>query len=161
MKYKKKQAEVEAIQYTGDNIQEIIDFVPKKFIVHTIESNRYYIDSIMTSAYIDKNGYVIKNDKGYYDYKNSQDFKLTYEPIETKTAEQMFIEIGHKKVHEGKNCVIYKQKVPIGINKVIAIDKKLKIVQCQCNDPKKIGYSFGELKAINKQIEELEERGWK
>lgn len=79
MKYRKKPVEIEAIQYTEDNYDEIYNFLGKKnegfmgkwFIIETLEGN-------MTCTIGD---YVIKGVKGEFYPCKPGIFELTYEKI--------------------------------------------------------------------------------
>ena len=78
-KFKKKPTIIEAIQYTGDNIDEISQVLGvlsvinygESFLIHTLEGNMK----------VNPGDWVIKGIKGeFYPIKN-EIFKLTYEKV--------------------------------------------------------------------------------
>ena len=77
-----------------------------------------------------------------------------------KSAKEMFSELGYRK---GSNEITYYKKYKNGKEVFIDFDKK-KIKKCKCGygvelvDDRDITITLSELKAINKQVEEL---GWK
>lgn len=86
MKYRKKPVEIEAIQYTGDNFNEIKDFIntgerPMKMT----ELGTPVIETNEGDMYVSTNDWVIKepfpiNDRKFYPCKPDI-FEQTYEPL--------------------------------------------------------------------------------
>jgi len=80
MKYRKKPVVVEAMQYTGDNAQEIADFMERQqamikdgyLLVGTLEGT-------MKASVMD---WIIKGIKGEFCPCKPDIFEKTYEPVE-------------------------------------------------------------------------------
>lgn len=91
MKYRKKPIVIEAIQWTGDNLQEIIDFIGlQNFTVdyllclkdNTAKPERLIIDTLEGSMLANIGDYIVKGIKGEY-YPCKEDiFKEIYEPLD-------------------------------------------------------------------------------
>lgn len=80
MKYKSKPKEIEAIQWTGENLSELIAFVPEEF-----RDNRIHqplgiktLEGIMTISIGD---FVIKGIKGEFYPCKPEIFEMSYEEI--------------------------------------------------------------------------------
>lgn len=78
MKYRKKPVIIEAVQWNGDNFEEIMKFVNNNFvhlngelIIKTLEGN-------MTAS---KGDYIIKGVKGEFYPCKPDIFKATYEEV--------------------------------------------------------------------------------
>lgn len=84
MRYTKKPVTIDAIQWTGNNKQEIIDFCPEACVFHNIKINKVKfkealligtLEGIMQTSIGD---YIIKGIKGEF-YPCKEDiFELTY-----------------------------------------------------------------------------------
>lgn len=94
MKYRKKPVVIEAIQYTGDNIHIVMDFVKKlsgkdnseSMIYNAIVGNEYFIITLEGNMKISKNDYVIKGvQREFYPCKPDI-FELTYEKADSETV---------------------------------------------------------------------------
>lgn len=131
-----------------------------------------YVEMVKNKAWLgtDKNGHIIwkfeDQDNETVETKNLIDFKeqLTNKNMK-KTAKQMFKELGYNLVEDSKTYLRYETPKYKGKNSfgkdLIDIDKKNKMFRltrrsCQGNIHFKYG-NLQELKAINKQVEEL---GW-
>lgn len=79
MKFRKKPVVIEALQWTGNNLEELRAFVPEEF-----RDNRIHqplgiktLEGIMT---ISEGDYVIKGVKGEFYPCKPDIFEMTYEP---------------------------------------------------------------------------------
>ena len=89
MKYRKKPVVIEAIQYTGDNIHVVMDFVKKLsdkdnnecMIYNVIAGNEYSIMTLEGNMKISKNDYVIRGVQGEFYPCKPDIFELTYEVV--------------------------------------------------------------------------------
>ena len=92
MKYRKKPVVIEAIQWNGDNLKEVMEFIDSEF---KYESNtRYitnkfnYINSVLTINTLEgdmeasKGDYIIKGIKGEFYPCKPDIFQATYEVVE-------------------------------------------------------------------------------
>ena len=92
MKYRKKPVVIEAIQWNGDNLKEVMEFIRSEF---KYESNtRYitnkfsYINSVLTINTLEgdmeasKGDYIIKGIKGEFYPCKPDIFQATYEVVE-------------------------------------------------------------------------------
>lgn len=78
MKYKKKPVIVEAIQWTGDNTKEILDFCPI-----AIERKTYLcIPTLEGNHLADKGDFIIKGVKGEFYPCKPDIFEKTYEEVQ-------------------------------------------------------------------------------
>lgn len=85
-KYIKKPVTIEAIQYLGDNLQEVEDFIDQSILLYTnTESNNEVgaigiptLEGIMRASIGD---YIIKGVRGEYYPCKPDIFKLTYDEI--------------------------------------------------------------------------------
>ena len=78
MKYKKKPIEIEAIQYTGNNVNEIVLFTGKQNIDYGNHLRIKTLEGTMTANIGD---YIIKGVKGEFYPCKPDIFEQTYEPI--------------------------------------------------------------------------------
>jgi hypothetical protein len=70
MKYRKKPLVIEAIQWTGENLEEVCEFVPAvELFMHD------------GSLIISRGDYIIKGIKGEYYPCSSDVFEMTYEAV--------------------------------------------------------------------------------
>ena len=88
MKYRKKPVVIEAIQYTRDNIHEVMDFVEKlsgednsKNMVYNADENEYFIITLEGNIKISKNDFLIQGVNGEFYPCKSDIFKKTYEIV--------------------------------------------------------------------------------
>ena len=76
-KYRKKPVEIEAIQWTGDNLKEILEFSDKAYI----ERDNYTlkIETLEGTHIANKGDYIIKGIKGEFYPCKPDIFEMTYE----------------------------------------------------------------------------------
>ncbi len=81
MKYKSKPKIIEAIQWTGNNLEEMCAFVPKEFRHNKIHQPMGIItlEGVMTVSEFD---YIIKGIKGEFYSCKPDIFEMSYEKIE-------------------------------------------------------------------------------
>lgn len=93
MKYRKKPVEIEAIQWKGDNLEEIVGFVGAKtleitedvectFPKPTITNSTLYINTLEGKMMVSNGDYIIKGVKGEFYPCKPDIFEQTYEKIE-------------------------------------------------------------------------------
>lgn len=80
MKYRKKPVEIEALQYTGDNISEICKFMHKD-INHVMFSGHVYIETLEGVMKVSKGDYIIKGVEGEFYPCAKSIFEKTYEVV--------------------------------------------------------------------------------
>ena len=84
MKYRKKPVEIEAVQWTGENLGEIIDFVDgqlnyeNNFEHNTIKMSIPTLEGVMAVSFGD---YIIKGVHGEFYPCKPDIFKKTYERV--------------------------------------------------------------------------------
>lgn len=91
MKYKTKPFEVEAIQWTGKNIDELVEFAGVNFELIPIEEREYSDDPDATAAILDDihstwrlvldGQWIIKGSKGEFYPCDDEEFRSKYEPV--------------------------------------------------------------------------------
>ena len=80
--FRKKPVVVEAIQYTGENIKEIIIFTKGKSKIHNAQdelSQMLVITTLEGNMVISKGNWVIKGVKGEFYSCDPEIFNITYE----------------------------------------------------------------------------------
>ena len=82
MKYRKKSVVVEAIQYTGDNISEIMKFYNILISDSKCFNDYFLIETLEGQMRVLKGDWVIKGIKGEYYPCNDDIFKMSYEKVE-------------------------------------------------------------------------------
>lgn len=84
MKYRKKPVIIEAIEYTGDNIQELWDVFGARDIYGPTEKNELpYIMTLEGNMTISKGDYIIQGVEGEFYPCKPDIFEKTYEAIES------------------------------------------------------------------------------
>lgn len=78
MKYRKKPVEVEAIQYTGKNLSEIIDFVGNSL---RVRGNLVIIVTLEGDMIVSELDYIIKGVNGEFYPCKPDIFEKTYERV--------------------------------------------------------------------------------
>lgn len=78
MKYRKKPVEVEAIQYTGENLPEIINFVGRNL---RVRGNLVVIFTLEGEMIVSELDYVIKGVNGEFYPCKPDIFEKTYERV--------------------------------------------------------------------------------
>lgn len=82
MKVRKKPVEVEAVQWTGENLGEIIDFCGKYLSFIEGDSHTFmYVQTLEDSHRVSLNDYIIKDIKGEFYPCKPDIFEMTYERI--------------------------------------------------------------------------------
>jgi hypothetical protein len=81
-KFRKKPVVIEAMQWTGDNIQELWDWSTAEFVYGPTESNPLRLYVAANDAWLDLEvgEWIIKDVRGSYPCKPDI-FKATYEPV--------------------------------------------------------------------------------
>ena len=88
MKYKKKPVIIEAVQWTGDNVSEILDFVNHLDIQMTNHDvggevkTELYINTLEGSMHASEGDWIIKGVHGEFYPCKPDIFEETYEPAE-------------------------------------------------------------------------------
>lgn len=83
MKVRKKPVEVEAVQWTGENLEELIDFCGKYlFFINSSLRDLVYIKTPEGSHRVSLNDYIIKGIKGEFYPCKPDIFEATYERID-------------------------------------------------------------------------------
>lgn len=81
MKYRKKPVVVEAVQWRGDNVDEVKEFVGQFLLVDSI-LQRMYISTLEGRMEVKLNDYIIKGvDREFYPCKPAI-FEKTYDIVE-------------------------------------------------------------------------------
>lgn len=81
MKYRKKPVVVEAVQWRGDNVDEVKEFVGQFLLVDSI-LQRMYISTLEGRMEVKLNDYIIKGvDREFYPCKPAV-FEKTYDIVE-------------------------------------------------------------------------------
>lgn len=81
MKYRKKPVVIEAIQWTGGNITEVCNFLPKSGWTLGKGIN---IETLEGTMRADKGDYIIRGVNGEYYPCKPDIFEKTYEPVEVQ-----------------------------------------------------------------------------
>ncbi len=78
--YTKRPVTIQAVQYTGDNIDEIIDFVGEEnmFISSFSGIENHYIKTLEGNHFMSKGDYVIRGVEGEFYPCKEHIFKKTY-----------------------------------------------------------------------------------
>ena len=88
MKYKKKPVIIDAIQWTGDNVSEVLDFVGHLDIqmsnhdVDGIMKTELYINTLEGVMHASVDDWIIKGIRGEFYPCKPDVFKETYDPVE-------------------------------------------------------------------------------
>ena len=77
--YKKRPPTVAAIQWTGDNLEELLEFIPQPFSIRA-HSKQLLIPSTVGSLTANKGDWVVNNDGDYEVYFPSS-FEEMYEAV--------------------------------------------------------------------------------
>ena len=83
MKYMKKLIIVDAVQRTGNNIEEIKSFLDENGGVYTITSNGFIINTLEGDMLASLGDYIIKGVHGELYPCKADIFKQTYEEVKT------------------------------------------------------------------------------
>jgi hypothetical protein len=122
-KYRKKPVVIEAIQYTGNNIVEIIKFMQERangdksrYLRYNTKKGEYFIPTLEGEYKLTEGDYVICGIKGEF-YPCKQDiFEQTYEKADSKNLN-----------HRSKECIQY-------IAKITGVDEETVIKVFQAED---------------------------
>ena len=137
-KYRKKPVVIEAIQYTGDNIVEIIKFMQEcargdktRYLRFDATRGEYFIKTLEGKYILSEGDYIICGIKGEFYPCKPDIFEMTYEKVDSE-----------KPSHRSKECVQY-------ISETIKVDEKIvsKVLQAEDEYIKYI------LKVISKDTE--------
>lgn len=92
MRYRKKPVVIEAIKWTGENRDEIKDFVKKDFSFHTDTQKRdcvdLYIFTLEGHHKANVGDMIIKGVKGEFYPCKPDIFEMTYEPEQSHESEK-------------------------------------------------------------------------
>lgn len=87
-RYKKKPVVINAIQYTRDNVHEIMNFIEKhskednsRYLTYDTNKNEYYITTLEGQYLLTKGDYVICGVKGEFYPCKPGIFEMTYEKV--------------------------------------------------------------------------------
>lgn len=81
-KFKKRPVEIEAVRFTGENLQECVDFLyPKPGDVCAVEPTEIRITTLEGTMKADVGDWIIKGVKGEYYPCKPDIFEATYELI--------------------------------------------------------------------------------
>ena len=79
-KYKKKAVVIEAVQWTGDNLSEILEFTNHLGI--QVQDNELYIETLEGRMHASENDWIIKGVHGEFYPCKPDIFEETYEEAE-------------------------------------------------------------------------------
>lgn len=79
MKYRKKPVEIEAIQWTGDNLTEVFAFCPKAYFEHM--SQMLAVKTPEGKLYVQEEDYIIKDVEGEFYPCNPSVFLAAYDEV--------------------------------------------------------------------------------
>lgn len=88
MKYRKKAVVIEAVQWKGDNVAEILEFVNHNDIRVTscesegVQKEELYINTLEGTMHASENDWIIKGAHGEFYPCKPDIFEETYEPVE-------------------------------------------------------------------------------
>ena len=142
MRYRKKPVVIEAIQYTGDNIVEIIKFMQEcargdKTRYLRFDAGEYFIETLEGKYILSEGDYIICGIKGEFYPCKPDIFEMTYEKVDSENL-----------THRSKECIQY-------ISETIKVDEKIVIKVLQAEDE----YIKYILKVISKGTEKTESEG--
>lgn len=80
MKYRKKPIEVESIQFTGENLSDVENFVGSKSVSCSNSSSRFVITKSFT-MFFTPTDWIIK-EHGNFRPVDSEEFNASHEPVE-------------------------------------------------------------------------------
>ena len=80
-KYRKKPVVIEAIQYYGDNYNEILNFTGNKSLLSLKQSNEIIISTLEGNMIVSIGDYIIKGIKGEFYPCKPDIFEQTYELV--------------------------------------------------------------------------------
>lgn len=79
-KYRKRPVEIDALQWTGNNISEICKFM-KKDVAHLLVSGQLYIEKLEGAHHASAGDYIIKGVNGEFYPCKPDIFAKTYEAV--------------------------------------------------------------------------------
>lgn len=84
LQYRKKPVVVQALQWDGANVDEVLDFISTKGLVRrsTIDNSRIYIDTLEGEMTASKDDWIIQGVKGEFYPCKPDIFEATYEKVE-------------------------------------------------------------------------------
>lgn len=82
MRYRKKPVEIEAIQWTGDNLTEVMAFCPKAHPEHM--SSLLVIERLEGKLYAQEDDYIIKGVEGEFYPCSPSVFLATYDEVDAE-----------------------------------------------------------------------------
>lgn len=122
-KYRKKPVVIEAIQYTGNNIVEIIKFMQERangdksrYLRYNTKKGEYFIPTLEGEHKLTEGDYVICGIKGEFYPCKPDIFEQTYEKADTENLN-----------HRSKECIQY-------IAKITGVDEETVIKVLQAED---------------------------
>ena len=80
-RFKKKPVEIEAVQYTGDNVDEVRDFVGGASQVFQVDDARIGVDTLKGAIHANRGCWIIKGANGEFSLCESDRFAATYELV--------------------------------------------------------------------------------
>lgn len=84
LQYRKKPVVIQAIQWDGANVDEVLDFISTKGSARrsTIDNSRIYIDTLEGEMTASKDDWIIQGVKGEFYPCKPDIFEATYEKVE-------------------------------------------------------------------------------
>ena len=122
-KYRKKPVVIEAIQYTGNNIVEIIKFMQERangdksrYLKYNTKKGEYFIPTLEGEHKLTEGDYVICGIKGEFYSCKPDIFEMTYEKVDSENL-----------TPRSKECIQY-------ISETTEVDEKIVIKVLQAED---------------------------
>ncbi len=86
-KYRKKPVEIDAMQWAGDNLTELLSFCPVCYLIPTavdykVTENELFISTLEGPMKCSKGDYIIKGVKGEFYPCKPDIFELTYDKVD-------------------------------------------------------------------------------
>jgi hypothetical protein len=108
MKYRAKPTIKEAIQYTGENLEEVMQFIGLDRTPPPIEGMTLVINTLEGNMHAAVNDYIIKGIKGEFYPCKPEIFEASYEKVEKTLEDYIQEEIqngpSHYESFDGMNC---------------------------------------------------------
>lgn len=139
MKYMKKLIIVDAVQWTGNNIEEIKSFLDENGGMYTITDNSFVINTLEGNMLASLGDYIIKGIHGEFYPCKPDIFKETYDLVNVKINGKINIadndntKIIYNKIVRDNVPEIIKEKHEKAIVKYRVITDKKELIKALCN----------------------------